>query len=101
MRSTVLAANETVSGCIGEVLSFAQVSGDVKSECNHLAKEPDVFGPVLALLLRRCGLKVPDYPCAHACAQQMLSAQAYAESASPSHWRHRYHNCMPGWRSKA
>ncbi len=60
MKSSVLAANEAVSGCIGEVLSFAQVSGDVKPEYNHLAKEPDVFGPVLALLLRRCGPKVPN-----------------------------------------
>ena len=59
-RSTVLAANEAVSGCVGEVPSFAQVSGDVKPEYNHLAKEPDVFGPVLALLLRRCGLEVPN-----------------------------------------
>ena len=39
------------------MLSFAQVSGDVKPEYNHLAKDPDVFGPVLALLLRRCGPK--------------------------------------------
>ena len=60
VRPIALAANAAVLGCTGEALSFAQVSGDVKPEHNYLAEEPDVWGPVLALLLRRYSLKVPN-----------------------------------------